>query len=507
MSFVDMQQSMPTPSSIKTESARSAPVWRLPLLGLLMAIGITWNIYLQITAPVADSPSLFAFTVAWYGSFVPYIIACIVVLYTPAQTGRQRWIELACIFVGAFVLRALFVPVDPNSSRDAWRYLWDARVTLHGFSPYVYVPGDPALIHLRNFLFENSRYRNVPTLYPPAAQAVYLLSYLLAPDSMVMFKSILIVFEIVTCAGLVIVLRAYGMDMSRCLIYAWCPLPIFEFAMQGHHEAITITFTVLALVWSLGKWRGSGILTGLFIALATLTNVYPLLLLLVVIYRRNRSWLFSCMITCIATIILAYIPYIILGQGRVLGFFGTFASEQSANAGPVLLFGRWIGVQLHLGSTQKLLLGYAVDLLVVGCVALAVIWLRWRDRIRPEDAILLLIVTIFAASTHINPWYNTALLPWVVFMVGPIWTRQHGWNVRGWVGLAAWFFACSVVSWYIHFFAYAPKSYLLSEGMYYIIVYDLPLLMLLLAVCVSWRQGHTRIDLQMTESEKNVINR
>src|SRR5437588_11698632 len=263
------------------------PWWRSLLLMLLLLLSVALYVMLINVAAPEDTLLIAPFLQTWMVCFVPYFAACALVLATKPAPGRWRWIELGIIFVGALVFRFILLPLPPNLSHDSWRYLWDARVTLHGYSPYVYAPNDTALVHLRNFIYDNSRFRNVPTLYPPAAQAVYLLSYLIAPDNLVVFKGILVLLEIVTCGALIALLRSRGLDPSRCLIYAWCPLPIVEFAMQGHHEAITLVFTMLALVSSLSSWRWNSVLTGLLIALATLTNIYPILLLVVVLPRRN----------------------------------------------------------------------------------------------------------------------------------------------------------------------------------------------------------------------------
>ncbi len=84
------------------------------------------------------------------------------------------------------MLRAMLLPLPPNLSRDSWRYLWDARVTLHGFSPYVYAPVDKALWPLiDNVLFPNSRFRTAPTIYPPGAQGIFLLSYILCTGQLI----------------------------------------------------------------------------------------------------------------------------------------------------------------------------------------------------------------------------------------------------------------------------------------------------------------------------------
>ena len=342
------------PSSIRSTGRERWQAWRFALLSLFLLCSIGLTIFLRVTAPVIDKP-LQSFVTLWLVCYVPYLAACFLVLTTRPLEGRWRWMELGLVLLGAIVLRGILLPLAPNTSHDSWRYLWDARVTLHGYSPYIYAPNDPVLEHLRNFVYDNSRFRNVPTLYPPGAQSIYLLSYLLAPDNLFVFKGVLIGLELIATGALAWILHHKGLDPARCLIYAWCPLPIVEFALQGHQEAITIVFTMLALVCAYGQWRGSRILTGFFIAMAALTNIYPILFLLAVL--RRRDW--ALLITCAATIGIAYIPYLILGHGMVLGFFSSYASEQTQNESVVPLVMHFVAALLGLDRTSTLLVGYA----------------------------------------------------------------------------------------------------------------------------------------------------
>ncbi len=312
--------------------------WRLPLLCALLAISVAMMATLAITAP-SDTQPLSSFVLLWLGCFLPYAAACLLILATRPQPGRTRWIELSVIMGGALVLRLLFLGKDPNLSHDSWRYLWDARVTLHGYSPYVYAPGHSALLGLRDFLYNNSRFRGVPTIYPPFAEMIYVGSYLLAPENLTVLKGIFVACDLLTCGLLILALQKKGLDPARCILYAWCPLPIVEFAMQGHVDVITVLFSVAALLCAQSQRRGARTLTGLCIALAALVKIYPLLLLLVV--WRRRDWLL--LLTCFGTIVLAYIPYLLLGHGQVLGFFGTYAGEESSNGGPVELIYSLIG--------------------------------------------------------------------------------------------------------------------------------------------------------------------
>ena len=394
--------------------------WRLPLLCILLLLATAYNLVLGHMAPPADAADYSRFIGFWLLAFLPYLAACLLILCTRASRGYRQWAELLVVLGGALLLRGLLVPIAPDLSHDAWRYLWDARVTLHGYSPYVYTPSDPQLQPLRNdFLYGIIRFRTVPTLYPPGAQAFYLLSYLLAPANLVVFKVLLTVCEIISCIVLAWLLKRRGSDPARCVIYAWAPLPIIEFAMQGHIDALTIMLMLLTVVCAQSTRRWSRVLTGILLALATLTKIYPILLLVVVL--RKRDW--ALLSACVATIILAYIPYIIVGHGQILGFFSTYASELTPNAGITMLMINWLAMVMHLSTILTRMLTYLLDLALVGSAVLIVWRLRQQGGVSVEGGALVLIGVIFAASSHIFPWYTAALLPWVALHTGSIGMR------------------------------------------------------------------------------------
>jgi hypothetical protein len=459
MSSVDLSPPLqksqaPTPPSVK---------WRFPALCLLLAIAIGYNVLLGLMAPPPDSsPSLFISL--WLVSFLPYLVACILILATRGPTGHGQWRELAIILGGALILRLMLLHIPPDLSRDSWRYLWDARVTLHGYSPYVYEPDNPLFIHLHDFLYDNTRYRSVPTLYPPGAQAFYLLSYLLAPTNLVFFKILLTACEMISCGTLAWLLKKRGSDPARCVIYAWAPLPIIEFAIQGHMDALTIMLMLLTVVCAQSTRRGARALTGVLLALATLTKIYPILLLAAVL--RKRDW--ALLVACAATIALAYLPYVILGQGQVLGFFSTYAGERTTNAGITTQVLNWFAFNMHLSPMLTQMLTYLLDLALLGSAVLIIWWLRLHRRISIEAAVLVLVGAILAASPHIFPWYTTSLLPWIVLCIEPRGTRAEILNPsRLAVGVAWYFSSVSILGYFI-----ANSD---DWSLYYLIAYDLSL--------------------------------
>jgi len=466
------------------------PWWRSAALGLLLLLSLIVYPFLYSTAPPysAANADFTPFLRIWVLSFLPYFVACVLLLATKPPQGRWRWIELGIILAGALAFRALLLPLPPQLSRDSWRYLWDARVTLHGFSPYVYVPFNPALKPLANtILLTNMRFRTDPTIYPPGAQVVFLLSYLLAGANLLFLKGIFLIFDMITCGALVVLLRRWRLDPARVLIYAWCPLPIVEFAVQGHVDVITLTFSILALLSVSNDSIRGRILTGFLVGIATLTKLYPILLLVIIVpdmlrialerdkpfYRHIRGRDYGLLAACFLTIFFAYLPYLIMGHGQVLGFLRDYAVGQGENAGIIQQFMHWLAGIYHWSFPQAVQLEQIVSLIAIAIISLVVFYLRLRKRVSMEMAALILFGAILAVSTHVFPWYNPILLLWIPVLIRPLWTggRLVG---RSLAIAATWYFACVSIMGYFITTNWTP---------YYLVAY-LPLVLALAAAAI-----------------------
>lgn len=475
--------------------------WRLAVLSGLLLLSIINYVFLSRVAPpnnpisAADSLINIPFLQLWLVAFLPYFMACAYVLATPPSTGRWLKAELGIILLGAALLRIMLLPIPPVLSRDSWRYLWDARVALSGFSPYVFRPVDPALHSLvDNVLFPNMRFRTAPTIYPPGAQAVFLLSYLAAQSNLFFLKGIFVGFDMITCIALMVLLKRKGVDQRRALLYAWCPLPIVEFAVNGHVDVITLTITLLAWLTADNTSLRGRVLTGFLIGFSALTKIYPILLLAVIVpellheargddrnvFSRMQGSSYALVLTCLLTVALGYLPYLILGHGQVLGYFSTYANEQGQNAGVINLAIQWLGSQLHLDLPTVLVLEHIIEVLSICAASLVVFALRLRDRISREMASLIIFGVILAISSHVFPWYTTILLLWLPALFTPIWSRR-GSEAKGGKGIlsslsgkglaivATWYFTCASLLSY--FPAQGGQSALASWTTYYQFVY------------------------------------
>jgi len=302
----------------------------------------------------------------------------------------------------AALMRIPVVCAPPYLSTDVYRYVWDGRVIAAGINPYRYVPADPQLERLRDpEIFPNiNRADTAVTIYPPLAEAIFLLVTRVS-ESVTAMKVAMVGFEIITFLLLVRMLAAEGLPALRVVVYAWHPLPLWEFAGSGHIDAALITLTVAAL-WATRRYRAG--LTGFFLAGATLTKLYPAVLL-PAFYRR---WAWTMPLAFAAAIIVAYLPFISVGW-RVFGFLPGYAGEEGFDAAGA---GFYLLSLIHRLPPLAELTGRAY---VIGAaailVALAAAIVLIRDSRCSLFAAAALVATTFVVlvSPH-YPWYFAWLI-------------------------------------------------------------------------------------------------
>lgn len=424
------------------------------LLLFLLAAVLIYILMMRIS-PQLNSP-IWSFLLVWGSSFVCYFGACIWILNTQAASGRWYWAELGLIFLGALLFRLMLAPLAPNLSSDAWRYLWDGRVSMHGYNPYLYAPLDKVLIPLRDSVFAHSNYTDAPTKYPPGAEIFYIGGYLLAPSSLLGLKALYIICDLVTCSALAMLLVFRKLDPRRFIIYAWCPLPIVEYAMQAHIDVVAIMFTVLAVACALSTWRGARVVAGIFLGIATLVKLYPIVLLLALVRRRDWGLLLACALTIGA----GYLPFLLFSQGHPLTVIFALSDQSEAHRGvlQMVLFG--VGQSLGMSTTLIRPVVSALTLMLAGLTFFIVLMQQIRGNIRIEMSSLILTAVLLSLYAHVFPWYACAFLPWIALLIEPLRTAQG-------IALAAcWYFTFLII------FSYIPGLVAFSTPLNWAIYYS-----------------------------------
>ena len=109
---------------------------------------------------------------------IQYTLASVLMLIVwqglPRITGEFS--ATASLLLVGVISRLVLVLVDPYTSNDVARYLFDGRIALAGFDPYQIPHNAPELLELRKQWAPPPEHAKYVTLYPPLALALFSLS-------------------------------------------------------------------------------------------------------------------------------------------------------------------------------------------------------------------------------------------------------------------------------------------------------------------------------------------
>ena len=153
--------------------------------------------------------------------------------------GRWGWLWFWAVAAGA---RLLLLPMAPGD--DVWRYLWEGRLQLAGYSPYEYAP---AAAMAKGVVVDGGgswqsliNHADKTAIYPPLAQLL-LKAVAWADGWIAALKLVFIAAELATCALLA---RRFG--HGAALVYAWNPLVIYCGAGGAHYDSVFVLAVVAA---------------------------------------------------------------------------------------------------------------------------------------------------------------------------------------------------------------------------------------------------------------------
>lgn len=302
---------------------------------------------------------------------------------------------------------------------DLWRYLWDGRVTASGDDPYLRSPGEiidretAPLPEPWPDVVDRIGFPTYRTVYPPGAQLLFLLAHTLAPASVVVWKLLLMVADLATCALVLRLLVHLGRPPWEAALYAWNPLVIKEIAGSGHVDGLMVLLAVLAVervVTARGGASGRRSLAGLSALAASATVKLGSVALAPALLRATRPrtwWIFPVVGVLIC---LPFAP----GLPELARSLGVFGGEWVFNGGPHRLLAWLIGP----GSA-----GAICGALLLAIVA-ATAW-----RVRPDNASPEPLLTAAFAALAAAAWLSPAVMPWYLVWALPfaVLTGRRSW--------------------------------------------------------------------------------
>ena len=363
-------------------------------VGLWCALGYAALAVLARQAGEPDLPAFFLL-VAWTGLPVFGLYLYCRRRGDPFPVGR--------LILWAVVFRFCGLAGGPFYEDDFYRYLWDAYRFATSGTPYGAAPEeffiDPEVPVLFQRVLDGINYPELPTIYGPTTQFVFLLGFWIQPASVGVLQAILIGLDLVTVA---LLLRLT--TPANVLLYAWCPLVVKEIAFTAHPDGAGVCLLLAAIVLARDRrWPSAAVCLGL----AAGAKTFGLVLAPLVLARAGvRHWLLFG-----ATLAGLYGPFALFG-GTDLASLQVFARDWEFNSA---LYGLLATLMPRFES--RLLLAF------VFASAWCYYFLHVRRGVHGIPRGDWVFGALLASSPVINPWYLLWLLPFAA-----VWPSVWAWT-------------------------------------------------------------------------------
>ncbi|MCF8273634.1 MAG: mannosyltransferase [Flavobacteriaceae bacterium] len=342
--------------------------------------------------------------------------------------------EILFLTFVSFLFRLVFIMAIPNLSQDFYRFVWDGRMILEGFNPYLYTPESFILksdfpIYQAQELFHGMGILNGShfTNYPPLNQACFVIAGLFAGKSIlgsvIVMRLIIIIADFGTLYFGKKLLEKLHIPIHAIFWYLLNPFIIIELTGNLHFESVMIFF----LVWSLyllqiGKWHFSAIILACSISVKLIPLIF-LPLFFQWFKKGHNFWKSSFseirnMVSFYAIIVfiicLFFVPFLSLEfvnnyTQTVALWFQKFEFNAS-----VYYIAREIGY-LFRGYNEIGIIGKVIPIINMLLIVYIAIFRKNKTHIELITSMLLVLTFYYFTSTTVHPWYIATLVILSIF--------------------------------------------------------------------------------------------
>ncbi|AXT62514.1 mannosyltransferase [Aquimarina sp. AD10] len=354
--------------------------------------------------------------------------------YKIIQSNPNNWKLLA---VAGLLFRIVFLFAIPNLSQDFYRFIWDGRMLLEGYNPYlslpeVWISDNNAPINQAHELYKGMGQLNGShfTNYPPISQLCYLISAVFASKSILgsamVFRILIILADIGTFFFGKKLLKALKLPEKQIFWYVLNPFIIIELTGNLHFEAVMVFF----IIWSLyllhkGYWYWAAIALGLSVSVKLIPLLFlPLFFKKFVIgdhknynklgIRSGLPKLLGFYSIILLTVLVTFAPF--LSEAFLINFRKTITlwfQNFEFNASIFYII-RWIGYQV-VGWNIIETVGKILPMIVI-LILLSLTFIRKnKTTIQLITVLTLGICCYYFLSTTVHPWYIAVPLSLCIF--------------------------------------------------------------------------------------------
>ncbi|NND11233.1 MAG: mannosyltransferase, partial [Flavobacteriaceae bacterium] len=324
----------------------------------------------------------------------------------------------------------------PNLSQDFYRFIWDGRMILEGFNPYLYtvesfLMNSELPVNQAQELYDGMGTLNAShyTNYPPINQLCFVIAGLFAGNSIlgsvVVIRILIIAADIGTLYFGKKLLERLNLPVHNIFWYILNPFIIIELTGNLHFEGVMIFF----LVWSLyllhkGKWQWAAVVFALSVSVKLIPLIFlPLFYQWFTKGKSKLNWVPAFPGT---TRLVGF--YAIVGTATLLLFLPFYSSKFVTNYAETVglwfqkfefnaslyYIAREIGYTFR-GYNEIAIIGRYIPWVVIGFVLLLALFRKNKTLPQLITAMLLALSFYFFTATTVHPWYIATLLLLSVF--------------------------------------------------------------------------------------------
>jgi len=392
---------------------RGKPHWLLAATGGALVVACAaLGVFPDLTRHIGSFLLLMALAFSAWGITLWWICSA---RATDAGDGAHRGRGLASrtvlglVFGVAVVARVVMLPARPAVSTDVYRYAWEGRVVLHRVNPFAVAPDDSSLVPLRDNSWNRINHRDLVTIYPPVAQAVFALGAWIHRGTTSQ-KALFCLFDLATMIVLFRALRRRGESGLWSIAYGWNPLVIFETAHSGHLDAMGAFFLVVAIVAvQRGRMLRGALSLGASIASKYLAVVFvPWVVLHGHGSTRSRGRV-KFLGLCALFVAVVYVPFAGAGA-NLISSLRVYSEQWHFNGLPFYLLSHVWGNPTWIRRALGIAAAVAIGVLV-------------RREKSPARFARRAISTVLILTPTLYPWYLIQIAPLLVL------DRSRAWLV------------------------------------------------------------------------------
>ena len=353
------------------------------------------------------------------GAGVVFLVAARTIPRVPSR--RLLW----WVFGAGVAMRAIMLSSTPILEDDFYRYLWDGGLLAHGISPYAHTPADAAtsssgklhkLAADSGHVLSRVNHAEIRTIYPMVAQAAFVLAHWLDPWDLTAWRIVLMGSDLVTFVLLLVILRSLRLPALWVSLYWWNPIVVKEGFNSAHMDLVVAPFVLAALIAAM---RRRPTWAAFWLALATATKVWPVILLPVVLrpLLARPARLVACLFLFAAITVALFAPVLIAGLESGSGF-REYGRRWEMNDALFMLVLWPCEAVAEWCKTDASLAPLAARGIVCALLAAWTLVLVWHRNDEPRETVrrsMWIVAALFLLSPTQFPWYYVWLLPLLVF--------------------------------------------------------------------------------------------